>query len=185
MKYDIEYRIPGTDREELRSLVGQAFSPAVFQRGVNKYSEVIVASMIAVRIAGSEYVQFTTDYWSDTKEFAIDCFRMRIKHKADPVFSIHERTKKPVEVESLKVAEPAAPITRIDVYGFTDTEDEDGYQEVVSYDAALLFHRASARSLLVFVDSSSIAGDVGFLQDEVAVAEKLLEYEFRWNIQET
>ncbi len=184
MKYDIEYRIPETDREELRSLVGRAFSPGVFQRGMDTDSEVIVASMIAVRIADSEYVQFTTDDWGDTREFAIDCFRMRIKHKADPVCSSYERTKKPVEMEPLQVAEPAAPITRIVVYGFTDTEDENGYQEAVSYDAALLFHRASARSLLVFVDSSSIAGEVGFLQDEGAVAEKLLEYEFRWKIQE-
>ncbi len=185
MKYDIEYRIPEPDHEALRSLIGRPFSPAVFQRSIIEDPEAIIASMIAVRIADNEYVQFTTDDWGDTREFALDCFRMRIKHTEDPVYAIHEKTKKPVEVESFQIAEPAAPITMIEVYGFTDTESEDGDQEAVSYDAALLFHRANAHPLLVFVDSSSIAGDVGFLQDEDALVERLREYEFRWNIHET
>ncbi len=183
MKAHLEYRIPDEDYDVLRLLLGRPLGTLVFQQSCGS-CERIVASMIAVPLKNEDFVRFTTDDWGDTSEFAIDCFRMRVQRVRDPAYSYYEATKEPVEIELIPISSPGAPVKRIEVLGFTDRELGDGIEESVAYDAGILLHRADATPILIHADSSSIAGDVGLLENGEEITEALERYERRSEIEE-
>ena len=83
MEAHLEFRIPEEDYDALRLILDCSLDAMTFQRACGG-DEGVIAAMIAVPLANGEFVRFTTDDWADTKDFAIDCFRMRLPFSFSP-----------------------------------------------------------------------------------------------------
>lgn len=181
MEAHLKYHIPDSDQRLLRSLIGRAFHPIIVQRACDA-AEGVVASTIAVQIGKGQYVRFSTYNWADTPRFAIDCFHMRIVKETKSGKSLNGRTRTPVGFESIQLVNHRAVVERIEIYSFTDEEKQDGAEESVSYDAALLFYRTGGDPFLIYVDTSTIAGDVGIAQAPDTVGRILAGFVLRHTV---
>jgi hypothetical protein len=113
--------------------------------------------------------------WSETPHFLNDSWQITVAEQRYPLKIAVSESGELISPCTISMYE-AKPIEKIEIFAFTNSADNEGDLETVSYDQAILFNCAGARTFCVgcMLDDPGMAEYLHFSEDQ-AVIENIVD----------
>ena len=152
----------------LRQLLGKTIH-TLFAPNLDAAGGHLAAWTLSMQLSKGSFMNFSCE-WSETPHFLNDSWQITVAEGHDPLKIQINDTGSLMAPCTISMYE-AKPIKRIDIFAHTNSADDEGPEEIVNYDQAILFTRDGDTGFCIgcMLNGPGIATHLHFSEDSEVI----------------
>jgi hypothetical protein len=156
----------------IRKLLGVKVH-TIFAPNLDAAGAHLAASKLSILIKKDHFVNFSCE-WSETPRYLNDSWLIEVAESSNPIGIQQDDSGALIAPCTISLYR-AQPIIKIQIYDYCYAPEDEGPEESVQYDQAILFHCAEERAFCIgcLLNGPGIANDLHFSEDAGVIQELL------------